>query len=404
MAADDEYDACWIRAAGRPVWSDGLGPVRVADLFCGLGGMSIGLAAAARELGYAVEVALAVESWAVAAACFESNFPGVSVHASPVEELFAGVLGSEVSDVERVVQESVGAIDILVGGPPCQGNSTSNNRSRNEDPRNALYARVARAAEVLRPQAVLIENVPAVVRDRGGCVPVTRRALEAVGFAVDEAAVDLTVVGVPQRRRRHLLLATRIPGVSPSAVLASLRASSGARSVEWAIGDLADEPEGYPAGDPFYGFAGLSPQNVARVGVLFEQDLHDLPDEHRPLCHRDGGHSYKSMYGRLRWSEPAQTLTTGFTSPGQGRYVHPARRRTLTPHEAARLQTLPDWLPAGAAATRTQWARMIGNAVPPFLARAVGRQLIPGLDSCARRGRQSRGAGHRTAHARASGG
>lgn len=85
------------------------------------------------------------------------------------------------------------------------------------------------------------------------------------------------------------------------------------------------------------------------------------------------------MYGRLRWDAPAQTITSGYGSMGQGRYVHPGRRRTLTPHEAARLQTIPDWFTLASAGTRTALARMIGNAVPPLLGIALGRLLLPGL-------------------------
>ena len=88
------------------------------------------------------------------------------------------------------------------------------------------------------------------------------------------------------------------------------------------------------------------------------------------------------MYGRLRWGRPAQTLTTGFGSMGQGRYVHPSRRRTLTPHEAARIQTFPDGIFDFGGARRTALARMIGNAVPPLLNIALGLELIPKLVDC----------------------
>jgi DNA (cytosine-5)-methyltransferase 1 len=85
------------------------------------------------------------------------------------------------------------------------------------------------------------------------------------------------------------------------------------------------------------------------------------------------------MYGRLRWNLPAQTITSGYGSMGQGRYVHPGKRRTITPHEAARLQTIPDWFRFDSASTRTALARMIGNAVPPLLGAAIGRLVLSGL-------------------------
>ena len=101
------------------------------------------------------------------------------------------------------------------------------------------------------------------------------------------------------------------------------------------------------------------------MAFLHKNDLYDLPNRLRPKCHRSGT-TYKAAYGRLKWDEPANTITSGFGSPGQGRYVHPSNIRTLTPHEAARLQFFPDYFDFGDE-TKTSLARMIGNAVPSKL-------------------------------------
>ena len=118
-----------------------------------------------------------------------------------------------------------------------------------------------------------------------------------------------------------------------------------------------------------------TPTNRRRMEWLFERREFDLPNYMRPDCHSNG-HSYPSMYGRLRWESPAQTITSGFGSMGQGRYVHPLRPRTLTPHEAARIQFLPDFLRLNEIPTRTALARAIGNAAPPRLTITLVEALL----------------------------
>jgi DNA (cytosine-5)-methyltransferase 1 len=132
------------------------------------------------------------------------------------------------------------------------------------------------------------------------------------------------------------------------------------RDIKWAICDLEQAIDGKLFNRP----STLSKDNRERIQYLLQNDLYDLPNNLRPPCHQIGDHSYKSMYGRLKFGEAAQTITSGFGSPGQGRYVHPTQPRTLTPHEAARLQYFPDFFDFSKATTRTALANMIGNAVP----------------------------------------
>ena len=185
---------------------------------------------------------------------------------------------------------------------------------------------------------------------------------------------------MPQRRKRFVLLATRLHGIEPERVLAELPEQMAAhpnRTVRWAIGDLSSSR----LDGVFDSASTPSAENAKRIDFLFDEGLFDLPNDLRPPCHRLGNHSYVSMYGRLRWTLPAQTITTGFGSMGQGRYVHPERRRTLTPHEAARLQTFPDWFDFAASKGRGALATVIGNAVPPFLMVELGRMFIPAVVS-----------------------
>ena len=132
------------------------------------------------------------------------------------------------------------------------------------------------------------------------------------------------------------------------------------------------------AADPGSAFDSAPQPNATsreRIAFLFENDLHELPDSERPDCHRLKAHTYTSVYGRLYWDRPAPTITTGFGTMGRGRYVHPSEARTITPHEAARIQGFPDFFSFGKG-SRTLLQKLIGNAVPPKMGYAVGLHLL----------------------------
>ncbi len=345
----------------------------MVDLFCGGGGLSLGFAEAAKRVGRGIEIAAAVELDPDAADVFELNFPGASVTRKDVAAMFRGAVGRPAGVREAKLAAEIGKVDVLLAGPPCQGHSDLNNHTRRDDTRNGLYVRVARAAEILRPRAVLIENVPAVRHDVRGSVPAATAALVKAGYRVATDVLDLTELGVPQRRRRHLLLALRDASGDPAAILGTTIACCDhtARSVDWAIRDLVDVADAIGPNAP----SAATGENRGRMQWLIDNDEYDLPNERRPVCHR-GDHSYVSMYGRLDWSKPAQTITTGYGSMGQGRYVHPDEVRTITPREAARLQTLPDFFDLGSKKKRNTWAHVVGNAVPPLLGVHVGTALL----------------------------
>jgi DNA (cytosine-5)-methyltransferase 1 len=371
-------DLQFLQSVDRPEYERGHSSLSVVDLFAGCGGLTLGVAEAARRAGLAIDVPLAVDFAEAPTRVFAAAFPKASVERGPVEEFFDGRVRGPLTRIEHEtvhrVWKALGGkeLDLLVGGPPCQGHSDLNNHSRRDDPRNAFYVRMARAAEVLAPRAVVVENVPAVVHDKGGVVDITRTVLTDAGYVVADGIIRLDQLGVPQRRRRHLLVAVRDGWADPVSVIESLAVvTAEVRDLSWAIEDLMERE-----GDrPFHTAGRLSEVNRDRIDYLFEMGVGDLPNHLRPTCHQ-GDHSYVSMYGRLSWSLPAQTITSGYGSMGQGRYVHPERRRTLTPHEAARLQFFPDWYPFDVVSKRGDWAEMIGNAVPPQLALELTRALL----------------------------
>lgn len=364
----DEAEQCFLRETTRPPDPSTQRRVRVVDLFAGCGGLSLGFREACRSLHVDSE-AIGVDTDAVAGDVFCANLPNSNFEVADVAALFDGEIGSRQSRREKSVRRRLGAVDVLVGGPPCQGHSAFNNRTRHSDKRNDLYLRMVRAAEVLQPQHVVIENVPGAARDRGNVIQRASAALEALGYRVSSSVIDAAEIGVAQRRKRLVLVASQ-RNVDLEAAKARHRTPP--RSVRWAIGDLVNAG----SKDLLDEAAASAPATKKRIDYLFEHRLFDLPNDQRPPCHAKGDHSYRSIYGRLRWDEPAQTLTTGFYCMCMGRYVHPSKRRTLTAREAARIQFFPAWFDFGAVNKRGDLARLIGNAVPPKLGYAVGVELL----------------------------
>lgn len=299
---------------------------------------------------------------------YRANFDVTKTTAREIDirKVFPGKLGSRLQVVEQAAVRRAGKVDILVAGPPCQGHSDLNNHTRRKDPRNDLYLRVVRAAEVLKPRIVLIENVGPVIHDHSNVVAISVTTLRSIGYAVETRFVRASALGLPQRRKRHILLAVRDTNFD---VAAAFPTDCQQPVAVWDyLADIEDEPDRRT--EMFHTPSRMTPRNRGRVEYLFKHDVYDLPNEHRPPCH-ENGHSYISMYGRLREDQPAQTITTGFGSMGQGRFVHPTRPRVITPHEAARIQGFPDFFDFSAVSTRRSLQNLIGNAVPPLMSAHV---------------------------------
>ena len=366
----DQSDSTFLKRQGAIEISADAPTVRVADLFCGCGGLSLGAREACSQLDRRFVAVWAVDSDPRALKVYRRNFYPIYNSSRPLEGWLPGNPGEPPKHPEKKLQCLIGELDFLLAGPPCQGHSALNNRTRHKDERNRLYSKVGRFVEILEPQHVLIENVPAVVLDKDQSIHRTADHLHNLGYFIDACVVDLSKLGVPQRRKRHILVASRLRQPDLSNWLSASK--SGVHTVRWAIGDLEHAGEN----GLMNAASALSEANRRRVDYLFEHGIYDLPNTERPRCHQNGNHSYKSMYGRLAWDEPAQTITTGFNSPGQGRFVHPSRRRTLTAREAARLQFFPDDFDFSDVRHRSILARMIGNAVPPKLSWIICRELL----------------------------
>ncbi len=368
-------DKKFLRLRKMPASPADVAPIRMVDLFCGCGGITLGCVLAAHDLGRGVEIPLAIDFDAEAIACYKANFPQAEARCADITTMLASDWRQKLTGVELDLQKRVGTVDLLVGGPPCQGHSDLNNFTRRRDPKNELMQFMARAAVVFKPQSVVIENVVGSLRDSNGVVHSVEAIFRELGYRVNVGILDFASLGVPQRRRRMIMIATKGEEIRVEELQAKY--SIAEKTVEWAIKDIRDKPR-----DLLVDRVAV-PQLLTqkRIDYLFDNQIYELPNEQRPACHRDKPHSYDSVYGRLRWDRLAQTITSGFYCMCMGRHVHPEQRRTLTGHEAARLQFFPDFFDFSPAKSRTKLAKIIGNAVPPKAAYAIARSIIPTLAS-----------------------
>jgi len=371
-------DLKWLRRKTRPVSSFDE-EIRSVDMFSGCGGLTLGVSEACRRMGMGHSVEMASEMDSNVLGIFKDNFEPVLSLEGDIRDYFDGDASiHKLTETESLLiadNPGVNEPELLVGGPPCQGHSDLNNHSRRNDPRNSLYLSMVRAARVLRPRAIIIENVQTVIRSKEEVVQQSIELLEEMGYEVAERILKAEEYGVPQLRRRHFLVAST--GSKPDFSLLDGYKVSKARDLRWALKGLGSS---YDEDDLFNSSANSSEENRKRMRWLIDNDEFDLPDRLRPPCHQNG-HNYPAVYGRMRWGVPAHTITAGFGSNGQGRFMHPDEPRTLTPHEAARVQTFPDWFDfSGHAGRRSTLSRSIGNAVPPLLAMYVSFVALRSLE------------------------
>ena len=370
---------------GKPVELVSSGTVHTVDFFCGSGGLSLGATYAIEACGMSHQPLAAVDVDAEALAVYARNFrPSAALVANAASVVDYHVYGrgedAELAYAPELVdgrlEALVGKVDLVLAGPPCQGHSNLNNHTRRSDPRNVLYVSVAATAIALRTRALVIENVADVLADKTNVVGVATRILTMAGYSVSSGILSATALGGGQSRRRHFLVATKgQPHVDVEEASTLLRQP--AMTLREVIGDLEHSPHRSFMDDA----PALSPENRARIDYLHDHDEYDLPDHQRPDCHKDG-HTYPSVYGRMYWDRPAQTITTGFMTPGRGRYIHPSQRRVITAREAARIQGFPDTydfsIDDGAPSKKalTKW---IGDAVPSWLGYAAVLTALSGM-------------------------
>ena len=294
---------------------DGHSP-RAIDLFAGCGGLSLGL----EMSGY--RVLGAVEYDRVAAGTYRANHEKTVLWQADIRGLSPNRMKKELSLRK-------GRLELLAGCPPCQGFSTIrtlNGSRRIEDERNDLIFDFLRFAEELFPKSIIMENVPALAAD--GRTERVREQLEKIGYTCRVGVLDAADYAVPQRRRRMLLLASRVGEVSfppPDTDRLTVR----------------DTIEGLPipgeSGDTLHDLPSKRSAHVMEIIKAIPKNggsRSDLGPERQLACHKkcDG---FKDIYGRMKWEEVSPTITSGCINPSKGRFLHPEQDRAITLREAA---------------------------------------------------------------------
>lgn len=295
MNVDALYDLAWLTSETMPRPQNLQGEFRIIDLFCGCGGLTLGVREAAFALARGFRSVFASDINKQALNLYVRNFNPDIADDLPIENHIDGRLGVGLTEKERRFVEKVGHIDMLVAGPPCQGNSDLNNHTRRNDPKNLLYLRAVRCVEILSPDSVIIENVPGVLHEKHGVLQTAIAHLSGLGYSVSYGVIPMKSLGVAQNRKRMVLIASKCGSVDIEKAIED--AAVRERPLSWACADLL---EAYDPNDVFNSSANHSDENKRRIHYLFEHDIHDLPNSERPDCHRLKPHGYVAVYGGCR--------------------------------------------------------------------------------------------------------
>jgi DNA (cytosine-5)-methyltransferase 1 len=337
------------------------------DLFSGAGGLSLGL----RNAG--IDLCLAVDNDKWSLKTYACNL-GDHLLLAKVEDLTG-------DDILSAAGLRTGELDLLAGGPPCQGFSVQR-RGADDDPRNRLVLEYLRLVRELRPRFFLMENVEGLLSKRGRHFMATLIDSAAqAGYHVQVQKLDAVSFGVPQFRVRAFVVGELLEAGEPPRFRFP-EPGEAKLTVREAIGDLPSPPaDGSPHPDiaNHYREKRLSPTNLIRLKHIPEGGGREHLPEHLQLPgHKSNpSHRHLDVYGRLAWDEPSVTLTARFDSFTRGKFGHPIEDRSLTLREGARIQTFPDGFEF--IGNREECAKQIGNAVPPVLAAQLGQCILDAL-------------------------
>lgn len=361
--------------------------MKAIDLFCGAGGFSVGLKRAGFEVVFANDIDRD------ACRTYRANHPNTMVYEGDIRE----ISGKQILNYLGLKPDD---IDLIVGGPPCQGFSTLGKKDEN-DPRNNLFIHYFRVVEDISPKVVLFENVVGFKTLYGGkAFEAVCKELERLGYKIEAKILNAVNFGIPQNRERTFIIGHKSeiivnwPTPTHDSKIESLFNGLLKKPLTlWdAISDLpiveAGEEANYYLSEPINDYQRDRRKNCSKltehIGPKHGQKLIeiikmvppggcilDIPENLRPKSY------FANTYARLCWDLPAPTITRNFGTPSSSRCIHPVANRGLTTREGARLQGFDDdYIFFG---TKSSKNLQIGNAVPPILAEAICKEIYNSL-------------------------
>ena len=338
----------------------------VVDLFCGIGGLSYGLKCqgmkilAGFDLDYTCQYA------------YETNTGGTFYYRD-----VKTISGDEIN---KLYSQKKNTIKVLAGCAPCQPFSSYafKNKNKDKDKYNLLYE-FGRLVTEVHPDVVTMENVPAIASFKLKDVLADFvKVLQKEGYNVNYHVVFCPNYGVPQTRKRLVLLASRMGKID---LIPPTHRKENYVTVRDVIGNLPSIEAGKGCStDALHRCRALSNLNLRRLKATpYGGGWRDWPEELMLECHkRESGKSFGSVYGRMVWDEPSPTMTTLCTGIGNGRFGHPVQNRAISAREAALFQTFPityKFFPNEEEVSLTKASRYIGNAVPPKLGETIAQSI-----------------------------
>ena len=343
------------------------------DLFCGGGGLTLGL----KKAGF--EVLAGVELNSKIARTYGANHEEVELFEKDVRNL----TGKEI--LEKI---GVDKIDLIAGCPPCQGFSSLTSKYKREDPRNDLAIEMARIIEEIKPNMVMMENVPRIRFKGKPVLDAFISKIEKIGYVVNQGVLRMEDYGVPQARRRFVLLAGKGFKINLPKQTHSRKSDGKNKLKPWltlrdAIGKM-DVPvtlsEANVNGGPkifnWHVIRDLKEISILRLKAMKAgESRRSLPIILRPKCHSKSNKGFVNVYGKLSWNQVPPTITSGCTSPCMGRFGHPEESRTISVREAALIQTFPRNYVFDTNFIAVA-CDLVGNALPPKFAEKAAKACL----------------------------